>query len=120
MEGARRKGAASTYGAVTAGEGAQMNWKSCRLNGEVKIVQSVQDDHVTYELVLEPCNTKFEGVLALEAIGGSTRVTWFCKWVGGPNPYARYIDLFAKVYLKRDFYMGLENLRELVTSKTPA
>jgi len=109
-----------TYGAVTSGTGAALEWKTRRMSGAMKIVQSVQDDHVAYELELQPCKCTIEGVIALEEIDGSTRVTWLCKWESGSNPYLRYIDVIAKIFLKRELAAGLENLRKLATGVSQA
>lgn len=119
-EWARRNGMEFSNGAMTSGVGAVQEWRSHRMSGTIRIVQSVPDDRVVYEFEVQPCECRIEGVIALEAIGGNTRVTWLCKWESSPNPYARYIDLVSKLILKRKLDAGLENLRELVTRRSQA
>ncbi|MEI8342944.1 MAG: SRPBCC family protein [Verrucomicrobiota bacterium] len=109
-----------SYGDVKAGVGAVQNWETRRMSGTMKIIQSVQDERVVYDLDLNHGKCRLEGVLSLEEIDGSTRVTWLCKWESGPNPYRRYLDVVYKLLLKRDFQLGLENLRDLVGNRQQA
>jgi hypothetical protein len=113
---AQRDGIRYSFGELTAGAGAVQKWETRRMDGVMKIVRSVQDQRVVYALDVNEGQCRHDGVIALEEIDGSTRVTWLCKWESGPNPYGRYLDVFYKVVLKRDFLAGLENLRDLVHS----
>ena len=119
-EWARRSDIRYSYGDKTSGVGALQQWETCRMNGVLKIVQIVQDERVVYELDVNHGKCRVDGVIALEEIDGSTRVTWLCKWESGPNPYGRYLDLIYKLILKRDFQAGLENLKDLVNERSHA
>jgi hypothetical protein len=102
------------YSGPPAGIGATQHWKSRRMDGVVRITQSVQDDHIGYQLEMEGGKYRMNGVIALEPAGAMTRVTWLCRWQGNPNPYLRYLDLLMKWWIGRDFEAGLENLRQIV------
>ena len=101
----------------TTGAGAVQQWETRRMNGELRIVRSLPDERIVYDLDVNGGKYRFDGVISLEEVGGSTRVTWLCKWQSGPNPYGRYLDIVCKLMLKRDFQAGLENLRDLVNSR---
>jgi len=119
-EWAMREEVRYSYGEATAGVGAIQKWETRRMSGTMKIVQSVPDERVVYELDINHGKCRLDGVLSLEEIDGSTRITWLCKWESGPNPYGRYLDVLHKLLLKRDFQAGLENLRDLVNNRQSA
>ena len=115
MEWTRRNSMEFKFGDKISGTGAELHWESKRLSGTATIFKSAQDDHVAYEIVMDQFDFSIEAVLALEPMGGSTRVTWLCKWDSGANPYMRYADIVSKLILKNDFDAGLENLRKIAS-----
>ncbi len=116
-EWARRDEMHFSYSGSPAGVGAVQRWESGCMSGEMRIVKSVEDDHIAYDLDINQGKYHLEGVLALEAVGEYTRATWVCKWELSRNPYARYLDLFFMWRIGRDFSAGLHNLAELIEKR---
>ena len=115
-EWSRRDEMHFSYDGAPAGVGAVQQWSSRQMDGVLRIVQSVTDERIAYELDMADGKYHLEGALALEPVGASTRVTWICKWRGNVNPYARYIDLVFMWWIGRDFDRSLENLRHLLAT----
>jgi hypothetical protein len=99
------------YDGISAGPGAVQKWRSSRQHGTLHIVQSVENERVTYDLDMGPFH--IEGLLAIEPLGLFSRVSWLCKWNTGANPYLRYRDLIGRFMIGRDFDTGLANLKQL-------
>jgi len=102
-----------TYEGSPAGVGAVQTWRSRRMDGMLRIIQSVPDERIAYEAQMSEGRCVLDGIISLEPIGEFTRVTWICKWDGGSNPYAGYLNLFMRTMIGRDFAAGLSNLRAL-------
>jgi len=109
----RREAAEELYEGPEAGEGALQHWKTERMEGTIRIIQSVPDQRVAYDLNMENGRHHMEGVLTLEPVGEGTRIVWACWWIGIENPYARYMDLAMRWWIRRDFEAGLENLKQI-------
>ena len=116
-EWARRDEMHFSYSGPPAGVGALQRWEGCCMTGEMRLVQSVQDERIAYDLEINHGKYNLDGVLALEPEGDFTRVTWLCKWELSRNPYARYLDFFFMWKIGRDFSAGLENLTELIEKR---
>lgn len=118
-EWSRREEIHFTYDGPPSGIGAVQQWSNRKTDGILHITQSVPGHRVAYGLDMDAGKYHLEGVLSLEPVDGSTRVTWLCKWRSGSNPYSRYRDLLFRWWIGRDFERGLENLRELA-ERAPA
>lgn len=118
-EWSRRDVVRCSYDAVSEGVGAVQRWTSGKVDGEIRITLSHPSERLAYEVDMAEGSYHLEGVFQLEPVGTFTRVTWVCSWVGDPNPYARYLDLVFKLWIARDFQVGLANLRELVEKEKP-
>ena len=114
MDWTRRSNVAISYEGVPSGVGATQKWSTGRMDGVLRIVQSVPNEQVAYHLDLGYGRQHIDGIMTLEPFGEMTRVTWFCGWDGGSNPYSRYRDLLMKFFINRDFASGLRNLKTLV------
>ncbi len=112
-EWSRREEMHFAYEGEPGGVGAVQRWTSRKMEGAMRITQSVPNERIAYDLEVVQCDCHAEGALALEPVGEYTRVTWLCKWQGNPNPYVRYVDLAFMWWIGRDFERGLANLREL-------
>ncbi len=109
------------YEGPEEGEGAVQHWATRCSEGTLRIIASAPDQHLSYSLEMDGGRLNLEGVLTLEPVGNGTRLTWACWWVGGENPYARYLDLAMRWGIGRDFQTGLENLKTLAeTAQTQA
>src|SRR5439155_24004587 len=115
----RREEINSSYDGPTSGIGSVQQWSSRKMEGTLRITQSVPDERIAYTLDMAQGRYRLEGVIALEPVGDAhTRVTWLARWDNGSaNPYARYLDLLCTWWMGRDFSAGLENLRELAETK---
>src|SRR5438477_12747671 len=67
-EWARREDIHFSYDGLPAGVGAIQRWENNRMSGEMKVVQSVDDQRVTYDLDIDHGKYLLEGVLALEPV----------------------------------------------------
>ena len=115
----RREEIHYTYDGPPGGVGSVQQWSSRKMEGTLRITQSVPDERIAYTLDIAQGQYRLEGVIALEPIGsGHTRVTWLARLDNSSvNPYARYLDLIGIWWIGRDFSASLENLRELAETK---
>lgn len=102
------------YEGPVAGVGAVQHWRGGGGAGTARILQSMADERVVYQVEMERGIPLVEGVLALEALGEVTRVVWYCRWDPNACPCRRYVDLFFKWRLDHDFGVGLDRLGRLV------
>ena len=96
-----------------AGVGAIQRWGTRCLRGSMQVTGSVPDRLIKYELEARDGRYRMEGEFLLEPVGEGTRVTWSCWWVGGENPYTRYLDIALRMVLGRDFGASLGNLKDV-------
>jgi len=110
-----RREAVETYcEGPDAGQGSTQRWATKFARGATRITGSVPDRCVTYSVEMCDGRRTFEGAITLEPSGTGTRIVWSCSWLGGENPYLRYVDLGLKCVLTRDFDAGLSNLKQVV------
>ena len=102
------------YGETSIGTGAEQRWRNARMDGVLRVVRSDADERIDYELVMRAGTYRLFGRLELQPDGACTRVTWKCVWDLSENPYRRYLDLFLRWMIGRDFAAGLANLKTLV------
>jgi hypothetical protein len=119
-EWARKESMHCSYSGPESGAGATQLWETAQMDGALTITQSTQDGHVAYDLDMAGGRCQMHGVIALEPVGGMTRVIWTCSWHANDIPWLRYADLFYKVMIARDFDAGLENLRAIVEERRRA
>ena len=113
-EWSRRDEMRASYNGPPAGVGATQQWETEKMNGILKITHSTPDARIAYTLDMAGEKYHFDGVIALDAAGPLTTVTWTCKWDTGENPYARYPGLLIKRCIRCDFAAGLANLKSLI------
>lgn len=111
-----RRKVAGYYEGPESGVGAVHHWATVRTDGTLSISASVLDRRVSYVLEMQDGQRHIEGAINLEPVGGGTRVTWACWWLGDGNPYARYFDLILRFWAGHDFAAGLRNLKRLCES----
>ncbi len=111
---ARREEIHFAYDGPSHGVGATQHWASRRMDGSLRITQSVPEERLAYTAAFAGGKYTMEGVVALEPVMMGTRVTWVCSWDAPHNPYRRYLDLVMMAMIGRDFSAGLENLKTLV------
>ena len=112
-EWARNEAMETYFEGPEAGEGAVQHWSGRCMRGSTRIVASTPEQRVGYAVEMREGRCNLEGVISLEPASGGTRVVWSCWWVGGENPYTRYVDLAMRFMVGRDFSAGLQNLKEL-------
>lgn len=100
-----------TYGEIVEGVGAVQRWRTAKMDGAVTITRSEPGTRLDYEVAMGWGKTRFLGRFDLLPDGACTRVTWRCVWQPAENPYMRYVDLFFRAMLTRDFARGLEKLK---------
>jgi len=106
------------YGPIAAGDGAEQHWACPSMSGVMRILKSERDERVDYEVEMGNGAYEVIGRIELHPDGACTRVVWKCAWDRASNPYRRYFDLVLRWMIRRDFAVGLENLKSLV--ETPA
>ena len=104
------------YGDTTAGDGAEQRWASRRMSGVMRISKSECDHRIDYEMETGDGACQVVGRLELHPDGACTRIVWKCAWDRAANPYRRYLDLLLRWMIRRDFAVGLENLKALIES----
>ena len=107
------------YGDTVAGVGAVQRWRSRKRDGMVRLVRSDENARVDYDATLNDGRFRLLGRLELRRDGSCTRVTWRCVWEPSSNPYRRYLDLFGRWMIGRDFARGLERLKTRVERIQP-
>lgn len=113
-EWSRRDEMHVSYEGPPAGVGAVQIWDTEKMSGVLRITHSTPDARIAYTLDMCGGKCRIEGVIALDAAGPLTTVTWICKWDSGENPYARYIGLFFKRCIGCGFAASLANLKSLI------
>jgi len=83
-------GGAATFGA-SAGVGAGLRWDDPQYgSGEVRIVESIPDQQVAYEVEIEGGSLEIQGAISLEDSQGETLVRWRESGDFGWNPLLGY------------------------------
>jgi hypothetical protein len=102
------------YGGTVSGVGAEQRWQGCKMDGVMRIVKSESDQRIDYEVAVNGGEYRLVGRFELHPDGACTRLVWKCAWDLAENPYRRYFDLLMRWVIRRDFALGLENLKALV------
>ena len=102
-----------------SGQGAVQRWATCCMRGATRITGTEPDQRVTYSVEMRDGRYILEGSIVVEPLGTGSRITWSCEWLGGENPYLRYLDLTMQAVIGRDFAAGLSNLKQLAESLKP-
>ena len=104
------------YGPTTSGAGAEQRWENCHMSGVMRILKSDADERIDYEVEINGGAHLVIGRIELHSDGACTRLVWKCAWDRAENPYWRYVDLFMRWMIRRDFGQGLANLKALIES----
>jgi effector-binding domain-containing protein len=105
-----------SYGGIESGKGAGMSWKG---NDSVGVgtlnISEVSENQISYTLAFkEPWESSSAGGFVFEAIGDSTKVTWFDS---GDLPFLfRWMGSGMDEMIGADFEMGLYKLKTYVES----
>ena len=99
------------YFGSESGAGAGYKWKSEKVgSGDLTITSSTQDSiNSALNMDYGPANIKFE----LSISDSGTKVTWIMEADNGMNPIPRFMCLFMKGMMEKDFDKGLINLKKL-------
>jgi len=113
----RREEISFDYGDVTHGVGAMQKWRQGKHAGTLRIIRSEPGKRIDYHLDMNRGKFRLLGRIDLVPDGECTRLTWKCVWEPARNPYMRYVDLFFRWMIGRDFSEGLVNLKTLVEGR---
>lgn len=98
------------------GVGAGLRWDDPRYGGgEARIVRSVENAEVGYEVEVDGGALRIHGVLTLEAEGGGTRLQWVEEGDFGWNPLMGYAARGMAESQGEAMRSSLETLRQLLT-----
>lgn len=103
-----------SYGEMISGVGAEQHWQRRQMDGMVRLTKSEPDERLDYEVWINNGAYRLVGRIELHPDGACTRLVWKCAWDRAENPYRRYLDLFMRWMIRRDFAQGLANLKALV------
>lgn len=122
------------YSGPAAGLGATSRWRDEDGRGVMKIMHSVVNERIEYQVLFNGGLSSVEGVLILvpeaDAVQGSTnaagagsagaaatRVVWGATGATGRNPVARYHALILGAQIGGDFETGLQKLKQNLEPK---
>jgi len=106
-----------SYGDTVEGVGALQRWRHGKNHGSLKIVRSEPGRRIDYSVKLGGEKLELLGRIDVVPDGACTRITWKSVWEPARNPYMRYVDLFFRWRMRRDFAYGLARLKALVEGK---
>lgn len=106
------------YSGPEAGVGATSRWTDENGRGAMKIMQSIPNRGIEYQVLFDGGVTSMDGALTLIPEGTNTRVVWQASGVSGANPANRYMALMLRFWIGSDFSASLERLKQKVEPKT--
>lgn len=108
------------YSGPEMGAGASYSWFSSNPEagqGKLTIVESLPYSLITTELDFAEQGTATAQYTFVPTADG-TLMTWSMESDMGNNPIGRYFGLFMDNMLGRDFEKGMENIKEIVASRS--
>ncbi len=104
-----------TYGAITEGVGAEVEWGSDKQgSGHLSIVSSTYPGWIAYEIRYSKADEVTTSHFEFSEENSSTRVKWIDEIDLGYNPYFRYLGFFIDGMVGDSFELGLTNLKRLL------
>jgi effector-binding domain-containing protein len=98
--------------------GAHWKWTGKVLgNGEMVITEIVPDELIAYDLSFDNGKYQSKGMLIIEAVGDSNKVSWLDEGDLGYNPISRYMGLFMDKMMGPDFEKGLAKLKKVAEER---
>lgn len=99
-----------SYSGAESGVGARYQWFDGAMNGELYITQSVPNQTVQYTVVMD--DGEFEMDCGFDFVDGQqVEVTWGCSGDSGANPVQRLMMKLYEPMMRRDFELGLQQLK---------
>lgn len=108
-----------SYSNPPTGKGAFYNWKSDNPNvgnGKLTLAETIPNRKIVTALEFQDWGES-RGEWNFESKGNKTEVSWAMSNDMGGNPIARYMGLFMKGALKKQFDEGLIGIKKEVESK---
>jgi len=105
-----------TYDGPESGIGAKQSWTSDKMGkGWMQLTTADPQTGVSYELFIDMNGhqSTLQGNLSFKVEGASTQVTWTDHGYSGNNYVDRWMSLFVKPMLGKQFDIGLANLKAM-------
>jgi len=109
-------GAKMEYSGPEAGTGATLRWNSDDGRGVMKIMDTLRDRQMEYELLFDGGVRTMTGKIRLIPEDKNTRVSWQVGSRSGTGPMGRYAAFLDKVHMTRDVEASLANLKAQLES----
>lgn len=106
-----------SYSGPETGVGAKRSWTSEKMGtGWMELTTADPQTGISYDLFIEMGNekTKLHGIIALQATGNETQVTWTDQGSTGNSFKRRWLSLMLKQILGKDLESGLNQLKTVV------
>lgn len=104
-----------SFSGETAGRGARYQWFDGAMHGEVVITESVPNQLIRYSVVMD--DGEFEMDCGFEFFDGDrVQVAWSCGGDSGSNPVARLMMKLYEPMMRKDFELGLQQLKAKLES----
>jgi hypothetical protein len=103
----------TSYNEVPEGKGQKQYWNTKKEGaGYVKIIRSIPNSLLEYEIVFDDYNSTAKGSLRLVPVGDKTRVVWTMTGAESKNPFHKYMNFVFKPYVAESFESGLSKLND--------
>ena len=93
-----------------SGKGAIMKWDDGKMEGVITVENSVAPNALDYDLSMDDGAFEMKGGFEFMPDAEGTRVIWYCRGTEA-NPIGKYMMLFVKPMMEKDFEIGLANLK---------
>jgi hypothetical protein len=107
-----------TFEGPGSGKGAVMIWDDGKMEGRLEVVNSVAPNAIDYDLFMDDRKTPMRGSFEFMPDAGGTRAIWVCSGEDA-NPMSKYMMLFFKPMMTKDFETGLANLKARIEQDVP-
>lgn len=99
-----------TFSGAETGEGARYQWFDGAMHGEVAIHAATTNESLSYTVNMD--DGEFEMDCGFTFVDGAkVNVQWACWGDSGSNPIARLMMKFYEPMMRKDFEIGLEQLK---------
>lgn len=104
-----------SFSGAESGVGARYQWFDGAMNGELSIHETFANESINYTVTMD--DGEFEMDCGFSFVdGNSVAVQWACWGDSGSNPVARLMMKFYEPFMRKDFELGLQQLKAKLES----
>lgn len=105
-----------SFSGPASGVGARYQWFDGAMHGEVAILEAQTNQAINYSVTMDDGEFEMDcGFVFTD--GQAVRVQWACGGESGSNPVARLMMKFYEPMMRKDFELGLQQLKAKLETK---